>query len=88
MLDKENARLILAKEDDIYKFLSTEIEIYMQKFEVLATQTFKMQGIRQPKIGNVGVGIKNNLLKIDFSNIDFDIEELKDIMQKYNGKTN
>ena len=83
MLDKENARLILAKEEDIYKFLSSEINVYMQKFEVLATQKFKMQGIREPKIGNVGVGIKNNLLKIDFSNIDFDIKELKEIMQKY-----
>ena len=83
MLDKENARLILVKEDDIYKFLTSEIDLYMQKFEVLATQKFKMQGIRQPKIGNVGVGIKNNLLKIDFSNIDFDINELKEIMQKY-----
>lgn len=83
MLDKENARLILVNEEKIYQFLSNEIETYMQKFEVLATETFKQKGIRQPKIGNLGVKVEDSLLKIDFSNMDFDIEELKAVMQQY-----
>ena len=83
MLDRLNARLILVDEEKIYYFLSSEIESYMQKFEVLATDNFKKKEIRGPKIGNLGVRIENNLLSIDFSDIDFDFEELKEIMQKY-----
>lgn len=83
MLDRANARLILVNEEQIYSFLSTEIEIYMQQFEVLATDTFKKREIREPKIGNLGVRIENNLLHIDFSQMDFDLTELKDIMKKY-----
>lgn len=83
MLDTENVRLILVKEEQIYSFLFSEIENYMQKFEVLATDSFKKKEIREPKIENLGVRIENNLLNIDFSQMDFDLSELKEIMQKY-----
>ena len=83
MLDVQNARLILANEEAIYNFLEAEVEEYMQKFEVLATENFKQKEIRQPKVGTLGVRIENNLLKVDFENLDFDIKELKDIMAKY-----
>ena len=83
MLDVKNNRLILVSDEAIYNFLSIEIEEFMQKFEVLATDAFKQKEIREPKIGNLGVRIENNLLKVDFSNINFDTEELKEIMAKY-----
>lgn len=83
MLDKANSRLILVKEEQIYSFLSDEIEIYMQQFEVLATDNFKKREIREPKIGGLGVRVENNLLNIDFSGMDFEWEELAEIMQKY-----
>ena len=83
MLDIRNKRLILVDDEAIYNFLSIDVEEYMQKFEVLATDIFKMREIRTPKIGNLGVRIENNLLKVDFSNINFNIEELKDIMAQY-----
>ena len=83
MLDRENGRLILANEDNIYNFLTEEIEEYMQKFEVLVTDNFTQKEIRKPKIGTIGVKIENDLLKIDISNMDFDIEEIKSIMKKY-----
>ena len=83
MLDRENGRLILADEEKIYNFLSEEIGTYMQKFEVLATDDFKKREIRKPKIGNIGIKLENDLLKIDLSKIDFNIEEIKSIMQKY-----
>ena len=86
MLDKANARLILTDEEKIYNFLSNEISVYMQKFEVLVTDNFNQKEIRKPKIGLVGVRIENNLLTIDLSNIDFDIEEIKNIMEKYSLK--
>ena len=86
MLEVEKARLILVKDEFIYQFLSQDIEIYMKKFEVLATDNFKQKEIKKPKIGSLGVRIENNLLNIDFSNLDFDPSELKEIMQKYHEK--
>ena len=86
MLEVEKARLILVNEDAIYQFLSIDIENYMKKFEVLATDNFKQKEIKKPKIGALGVRIENNLLNIDFSNLDFDPSELKEIMEKYHLK--
>lgn len=83
MLDVKNARLILANEDAIYNFLTVQIEEYMKKFEVLATENFKQKEIRGPKVGTLGVRVENNLLKIDLEDIDFDLSELKDIMAGY-----
>ena len=83
MLDVKNARLILVNEDAIYNFLSIEVEEFMQKFEVLATENFRQKEIREPKVGSLGVKIENNLLKVDLENLDFDVDELKDIMTKY-----
>lgn len=86
MLDVENTRLILVNEDYIYQFLVQDIETYMKKFEVLATDNFKQREIKKTKIETLGVKIENNLLDIDFSNLDFDLSELKEIMQKYHLK--
>lgn len=83
MLDVRNAKLILAKEDDIYNFLTIEIEQYMNKFEVLATENFKQKEVKMPKISSLGVKQENNLLEINFENIDFDLSELSKIMEKY-----
>ena len=86
MLEVEKARLILVNEEAIYNFLSVDIENYMKKFELLATDNFKQREIKKPKIGNLGVRIENNLLNIDLSNLDFEPSELKAIMEKYHLK--
>ena len=86
MLEVEKARLILVNENLIYNFLSSDIETYMKKFEVLATDNFKKKEIKEPKIGSLGVRIENNLLSVDFSNLDFEPSELKEILQKYHLK--
>lgn len=86
MFEQEKSRLILVDEEKIYNFLSKEIEDYMSKFEVLVTDEFKKREIVKPKIGNIGIKVENDLLKIDLSQIDFDINEIKDIMNKYNIK--
>ena len=77
---------ILPNEDKIYNFLTNDINLYMQKFEIMVTDNFKMKEIRQPKIGSLGVKIENNLLSIDLENLNVDIKELQDIMEKYNLK--
>ena len=55
----------------------------MKKFEVLVTDNFKQKEIKVPKIPSLGVRQENNLLEINFENIDFDLKELSTIMEKY-----
>ena len=86
LLELEKARLILVSDYTIYNFLSIDIENYMKKFEVLATDNFKQKEIKQPKMTNIGVKIENNVLNIDLGDLDFDPSELKEIMQKYHLK--
>ena len=49
MFDTKNLRFI-TNNDKIYEFLSEDIAVYMQKFEVLVTEKFKTKQIREPKI--------------------------------------
>ena len=83
MLDTKNLRFILPNDDKIYEFMSNDINYYMQKFEVMVTENFKQKQIRQPKIGNLGVKIENNLLSINLENLEIDVKELTKVMQKY-----
>ena len=83
MLDVRNTRFILPDEDKIYKFLTEDINYYMQKFEVMVTENFKTKQIRNPKMGSIGVRVENDLLYVDLKNIDIDPEELENIMEKY-----
>lgn len=86
MLDVKNLRFILPDDDKIYKFLTQDINYYMQNFEILATENFKKKQIKQPKMGSIGVKIENNLLSIDLNNLDIDVQELRKIMERYNLK--
>ena len=74
---------ILPNEDKIYNFLLNDVNEYMQKFEVMVTDEFKSKQIKQPKIGSLGIKVENNLLTIDFANLNIDISELQEIMAKY-----
>lgn len=83
MLDSRNLRFILPDNDKIYEFLTEDVNYYMQKFDVLATEKFKTKQIRHPKIGSLGIKVENNLLAIDLKNIEIDSKELEEIMAKY-----
>ena len=74
---------ILPEEEKIYNFLTNDINEYMQKFEVMATDDFKAKEIKQPKIGSLGVKVENNLLTINLDNLNVDIKEIEAIMTKY-----
>ena len=78
MFDNKNLRFILPDNDKIYEFLTEDINYYMQKFEVLATEKFKNKQIR-----NMGVKVENDLLSIDLKNLEIDSKELQEIMEKY-----
>ena len=83
MLDVKNLRFILPDNDKIYEFLTEDITYYMQKFEVMVTDNFKTKQITKPKMGAVGVKVENDLLKVDLSGLNFEKDELEEIMQKY-----
>lgn len=83
MLDGQNKRFILVSDEAIYNFLTEDIELYMQKFEVMVTDNFKSKKIKEPRIGNIGVKIENNLLVINLENINYDKNEIREILQKY-----
>ena len=83
MLDGQNKRFILVSDEAIYNFLTEDIELYMQKFEVMVTDNFKSKKIKEPRIGNIGVKIENNLLVINLENINYDKNEIKEILQRY-----
>lgn len=83
MYDANNAKLIIANEDDIYNFLKDEINNFISKYEVLATNNFYNIQIIKPKTKSIGVKVENNLLNIDMTNIDFDKSEIDEIMKKY-----
>ena len=74
---------ILPDEDKIYNFLLNDVNEYMQKLEVMVTDEFKSKQIKQPKIGNLGIKVENNLLTIDLDNLNIDISEIEEIMTKY-----
>ena len=83
MLDQKNSRLVLTNEDKIYEFLNNDINSYIKNFEVLATDRFKEKEIKSATSINLGIKIENNLLDIDFSNLNFDASELQEIMKQY-----
>ena len=83
MVDLQNLRFIMPTNDKIFKFLNEDIEYYMQKFEIMATENFKSKEITKPKIGAIGVKIENDLLKIDLSKINIEAKELEEIMARY-----
>ncbi len=83
MLDRAKSRLILTKDDAIYQFLSEEMDEYLKKYEVLATDAFKKKEIHGFQIKNLGIRIENNLLEIDLSQIGIDLADLAEILQKY-----
>lgn len=86
MLDTKNLRFIIPDNDKIYDFLTNDINYYMQHFEVMVTDNFKKKQIREPKIGNIGVRVENNLLSIDLENLEIDVKELEDVLEKYSLK--
>ena len=77
---------ILPNDDKIYDFLTNGINEYMNKFDVMVTDNFKTKEVKQPKIGSIGIRVENDLLTIDLEKLNINLEELDEIMIKYNLK--
>lgn len=83
MFDVKNLRFILPNEENIYNFLTNDINYYMKRFEVLVTEQFKSKEIIKPRIESLGVKVENNLLEVDISKLNIDLKELEEIIKKY-----
>ena len=83
MLDNKKFEFVLADDEKIYDFLSEGINEYMQKFEVLVSEDFSNKQIKKPKVTALGVKVENNLLNINLENLNFDKNELREILSKY-----
>ena len=81
--DLKNKNYILKDDDDVYNFLTETIEEYMEKFEVLVTDRFKEKQVITPRLGTIGIKVENNLLSLDFSELEIDKEELQSILKHY-----
>ena len=74
---------ILKDMEATYSFLTSKIDSYMNDFEVLVTDKLKNRTFKKPKISNIGVRIENNLLELDMSGIDINLDEITNILQSY-----
>jgi len=83
MLDVKNSRFIISDDDKIYNFIENEFDMYMNMFEILVTDEFKLKKVKKTKKSLVSVRVENNLLNIDLTKIDINKEEIKDILNKY-----
>ena len=83
VFDVANKRLMLVDDRKIFEFLKNDIEKYINKIEVFATDDFKQKQLIVPKVTSIGVKIENNLLKVDLTQFNFDKSEIKEIMQDY-----
>ncbi len=85
-IEKGKTTFVLKDVDLMYDFLSSKIEGYMNDFEVLVTEKLKNKNVKKPKISSINVRLDNGLLEFDMSKTDFDMDEIKKILQSYNIK--
>ncbi len=78
--------MYISNNDHIYDFLTEKLNLFMEKFEVLATEKLKNKKIISSKVINIGLRIENNLLNISFDDISLEEDELREIFKKYNLK--
>lgn len=74
---------VLKYQDSIYEFLTEKVNRYLNEFEVFVTDKFKNKQIVKPRISNIGIKVDNGLLELDFSKINIDINEIKDVLKDY-----
>ena len=74
---------VLKDQDSIYEFLTEKVNRYLNEFEVFVTDKFKNKQIVKPRISNIGIKVDNGLLELDFSKINIDINEIKDVLKDY-----
>ena len=70
----------MEENDEIYKFITNQIEEYQKWAQIYTTDKFNSKKARTNNKIKMGVKIDNGLLNINFEDIKFDKEELKEIL--------
>ena len=83
LYDNKNKVFVINNNDEIYKFITNQIEEYQKWAQIYTTDKFNSKKARTNNKIKMGVKIDNGLLNINFEDIKFDKEELKEILQKY-----
>ena len=86
IIDYTKQLMYISNNDHIYSFLTEDLKLFMEKFEVLATEKLKNKQIINSKSINIGLRIENNLLNLDFEDIGISENELKEIFKRYSLK--
>ena len=83
LFDSKNRCFVIANDDLIYKFIKNEIEKYSDTFNIYATDNFNAKKSRVNRKTSIGIKVDNGLLNINLSNLNYNKEELKEILRKY-----
>ena len=83
LLDEKNKRFIINLDDTIYNFIEDDLEEYIRISEVYTTEKFDNKKIKKSDKTSIGVKVNNNLLEIDFEKLPIDMNEIKDVLNKY-----
>ena len=83
LLDSKNKCFVITNDDVIYKFIKIEIDKFMVTSNIYATDNFNLKKSKINKKTSIGVKIDNGLLNINLNNLNYDKEELREILRKY-----
>lgn len=73
-------------DDLIFEFAVRGIEELKEKGEVFVSEGFERIKIKEPPKISVGLSIKSDILNLEFSAEDFDLNELKKLLKSYRRK--
>lgn len=83
---EKDKRFVLNNENQIYAFITTNVNTLLEMCEVNASESFQKIKLKNPKNISMGVKLSNNLIELDLENLEFSISELKDILKQYKVK--
>ena len=83
LYDGKNKCFVITDNDVIYKFIKTGIDEFSINSSIFATDSFNLKKSRVNKNTSIGVKVDNGLLNIDLNSLNYDKEELREIIKKY-----
>ncbi len=85
--DKQNQLMVLSKDEDkLYELLTEGVEEIEKVANVFISDALKKLEVKNPPVTNVGVTLSGNLLELTISTSDMSMEQLVEILSKYDRK--
>ena len=83
LYDGKNKDFVITNEDTIYKFITKELYNFDNHVITYGTDSFNSKKKKTNKNVSIGIQVNNGLLDIDLNKLNYDKEELIEILQKY-----